>query len=125
MDENLLANRVIGAAIEIHKSLGPGMLESVCQRCLARELELRRIEFFREYSVSLSYKGLCIEQAFRADFLVGKGLVLELKVVDVVSQVHKSQLLTYLKWSDCRLGLLLNFGAPSMRMGIHRVVNNL
>jgi GxxExxY protein len=125
MDVNALSKEVIGAAIEVHRCLGPGMLESVYQQCLARELELRGLGYQREYSVSIKYKGLEIGHAFAADFLVESCLVLELKSVELIAEAHKAQLLTYLRWCNLSLGLLLNFGASRMRDGIHRVVNNL
>ncbi|MEJ2310559.1 MAG: GxxExxY protein [Gammaproteobacteria bacterium] len=125
MDENDLARTIIGAAIEVHRTLGPGMLESTYQECLARELDLSGITYSRELPVSLDYKGMEIEQAYRLDFLVNDLVVVELKSVQSVEPVHKAQLLTYLKWSKKRLGLLLNFNVPVLRSGIHRVVNKL
>ena len=125
MEENDLATNVIGAAIEVHRALGPGMLESTYQQCLARELDLLRIPYVRELPVALEYKGMEVEQAYRLDFLVNDLIVVELKSVQSVDPVHKAQLLTYLKWSGKRLGLLLNFNVPVLRSGIHRVVNNL
>jgi GxxExxY protein len=125
MEENDLATRIIGAAIEVHRALGPGMLESTYQQGLARELDLISVSNNREFAVSLDYKGMQIEQAYRLDFLVNDLVVVELKSVYAVEPVHKAQLLTYLKWSKKRLGLLLNFNVPVLRNGIHRVVNNL
>jgi GxxExxY protein len=125
MEENDLAGNIIGAAIEVHRSVGPGMLESTYQQCLARELDLLRISYVRELPVALEYKGMQVEQAYRVDFLVNDLVVVELKSVQSVEPVHKAQLLTYLKWSGKRLGLLLNFNVPVLRSGIHRVVNNL
>jgi GxxExxY protein len=125
MEENDLATRIIGAAIEVHRVLGPGMLESTYQQCLARELDLLSVPYNREFAVSLDYKGMQIEQAYRLDFLVNDLVVVELKSVHAVEPVHKAQLLTYLKWSKKRLGLLLNFNVPVLRNGIHRVVNKL
>ena len=125
MEENDLAGKIIGAAIEVHRTLGPGMLESTYQQCLARELDLLSVPYNREFAVSLDYKGMQIEQAYRLDFLVNDLVVVELKSVYAVEPVHKAQLLTYLKWSKKRLGLLLNFNVPVLRNGIHRVVNNL
>jgi GxxExxY protein len=125
MEENDLATRIIGAAIEVHRVLGPGMLESTYQQCLARELDLLSVPYIREFAVSLDYKEMQIEQAYRLDFLVNGLVVVELKSVHTVEPVHKAQLLTYLKWSKKRLGLLLNFNVPVLRNGIHRVVNSL
>jgi len=125
MDENRIATRVIGAAIEVHRKLGPGMLESTYQQCLAHELRLRGIPFEAEKPVGLDYKGLQIENAYRADFLVGGKLIVELKSVEEIMPIHKAQVLTYLRWSACRLGLLLNFNASLLRTGIHRIANRL
>ena len=125
MEENDLATRIIGAAIKVHRVLGPGMLESTYQQCLARELDLLSVPYNREFAVSLDYKGMQIKQAYRLDFLVNGLVVVELKSVHTVEPVHKTQLLTYLKWSKKRLGLLLNFNVPVLRNGIHRVVNKL
>lgn len=125
MDENALAEKVIGAAIEVHRALGPGMLESTYQRCLAHELGLRLMTFKREVDVGITYKGLSIEKAYRSDFIVEEKLVVELKAVERIENSHKAQLLTYLRWSGCKLGLLINFNAPLLKHGIHRLVNQL
>ena len=125
MEENDLATDIICAAIEVHRALGPGMLESTYQQCLAREFDLNGISYSRELPVSLDYKGMQIEQAYRLDFLVNDLVVVELKSVHAIEAVHKAQLLTYLKWSGKRLGLLMNFNVPVLRSGIHRIVNNL
>ncbi len=125
MDENALAREVIGATIEVHRALGPGLLESVYRRCLVHELRARGLECEVEVPLAVSYKGLVIEQAYRADVLVGHRLLLELKSVDRLEAVHAAQLLTYLRLMRRRLGLLLNFNVPVMRDGIRRVVNGL
>ena len=125
MEENDLATDIIGAAIEVHRALGPGMLESTYQQCLARELDLLGIPYTRELPVTLEYKGMQVDQAYRLDFVVNDLIVVELKSVHAIEPVHKAQLLTYLKWSGKRLGLLMNFNVPVLRSGIHRVVNNL
>jgi GxxExxY protein len=123
MDEDV-SRRVIGAAIEVHRHLGPGLLESSYSAALARELSLCRLNAEREVPIVVSYKGEAIEDAYRLDFLVEGSLVVELKTVDVVLPVHRSQLLTYLRWTGLRLGLLINFNVPLLREGISRVVNN-
>ena len=125
MEENELATDIIGAAIEVHRTLGPGMLESTYQQCLARELDLLGIPYTKELPVTLEYKGMQVEQAYRLDFVVNDLIVVELKSVHAIEPVHKAQLLTYLKWSGKRLGLLMNFNVPVLRSGIHRVVHNL
>jgi GxxExxY protein len=125
MDENRITQRLIGAAIEVHRILGPGLLETTYQRCLAPELGLRSIPFRREMPVGLNYKGLGIGRAYRIDFLVAERLVVELKAVERVMPVHRAQLLTYLKWSGMRLGLLINFNVPVLKAGIVRMIHDL
>lgn len=125
MDENRITQGIIGAAIEVHRVVGPGLLEVTYQHCLAQELELRSIPFERELAVGLNYKGLQLERAYRIDFLVSGRIVVELKSVEKMMPVHRSQLLTYLKWSGMKLGLLINFNVPVLKFGIHRVVNGL
>ena len=124
MDENRISGQVIGAAIDVHRILGPGLLESTYQRCLAREFELRGMGFRRELDIGLEYKGLMISRAYRVDFLVFERVVVEVKAVETVTPVHRAQLLTYLKWSNTRLGLLINFNAPQLKSGITRVINS-
>jgi GxxExxY protein len=114
-----------GATIEVHRSLGPGLLEMTYQQCLARELQLQQLPFEQEEAVGVEYTGLVIDQAYRADFMVADKVIVELKSVECVQPVHKTQLLTYLKWSNLKLGLLLNFNVPVMRSGITRAVNSL
>jgi len=122
MDEDI-ARRVIGAAIEVHRHLGPGLLESSYASALAREFSLAGLAAEREYPLVVSYKGEAIEEAYRLDFLVERVLVVELKTVEVVLPIHRSQLLTYLRWTGLRLGLLINFNVPLLRAGICRVIN--
>ncbi len=124
MDENHITRELIGAAIEVHRSLGPGLLETTYQQCLARELALRTIPFERELVVGLNYKGLQLKQAYRIDFLVCGRIVVELKSAERVQPVHRAQLLTYLKWSGMKVGLLINFNVPVLKAGILRVVND-
>ena len=125
MDENRITQQLIGAAIEVHRVLGPGLLETTYQECLARELALRKFPFKRECPVGLQYKGLTINQAYRVDFLVSGRVVVELKSVERLQPVHGAQLLTYLKWSGVKVGLLINFNVPVLKAGIVRVVNDL
>ena len=124
MDENRISGRVIGAAIDMHRILGPGLLESTYQQCVARDFELRGISFRRELDIGLDYKGLAVGRAYRIDFLVCERLVVEVKAVEAILPVHRSQLLTYLKWSNTRLGLLINFNAAPLKSGITRVINS-
>lgn len=122
-EENQLAEKVIGAAIEVHRIVGPGLLETAYQSCLAREMALRGIPFEREVFIDLSYKGIAVEKAFRVDFVVAGRLIVELKAVAKLEENHKAQVLTYLRWSDLRLGLLINFNERLLKTGINRLIN--
>ena len=124
MDENELSGLVIGAAIEVHKALGPGLLESVYQTCLLKELHIRGMWVESEVPVTVKYKGDVITEAYRVDLLVNNKPVVELKAVDKLTSVHKAQLLTYLRLMNRRLGLLINFNELVVRDGINRVINN-
>jgi len=125
VDENQIAAEVVAAAIEVHRSLGPGLLESVYLQSLCRELQIRGVEFKKELPLKAEYKGLSFDVAYRIDLLVVDKVVLELKVVEKVLPVHEAQLLSYLRLSGKKLGLLLNFNVPLMKNGIKRVVNQL
>jgi GxxExxY protein len=125
MDENRLSGQIIGAAIEVHRHLGPGLLESAYEECLAYELLQRSIPFERQRSVSVQYKDVRLDCGFRVDLLVSRLVVVELKAVDKLMPIHRAQVLTYLKLTGCKLGLLLNFNVPVMREGIKRLVLNL
>lgn len=125
MDENELSHKVIGAAIEVHKHLGPGLLESAYEECLAKELSLRGIPFTRQVPLPIVYKGVKIDAGYRLDLLVGGVLILELKAIEEIAPIHEAQMLTYLRLSGCKLGLLMNFNVPIMRDGVTRVVFNL
>ena len=123
MDINKLSNKIIGAAIEVHKGLGPGLLESAYEECLCYELSLREISYDRQLSLPVLYKEKQLDCGYRIDVLVENAIILELKAVDKIEAIHKAQLLTYLKLSDIHLGLLLNFNVPVMKDGIVRIVN--
>jgi GxxExxY protein len=125
MTENALATEIVDAAYQVHTLLGPGLLESVYHRAMEQELRIRRIPFSSEVPIDVSYKGVAIASAFRIDLLVSESVVVELKSVERTDPVHKKQLLTYLKLADKRLGLLINFGAPTIKAGITRLVNRL
>jgi GxxExxY protein len=125
MDENGIAKEIVDAAIIVHKKLGPGLLESVYEKTLAYELAKKGLEIKVQVPVPIRYDGIVFEEAFRADLIVGKKVIVELKSVETVQPVHKKQLLTYLRLADMRLGLLINFGAALVKDGISRVVNNL
>ena len=125
MDENQLSNEVIGAAIEVHKTIGPGLLESVYQECMVYELTNRGFQTAREVSLPVRYKGLQFLAAYRADIVVEDKLILELKAVEVLLPVYSAQLLSYLRMSSLKLGLLINFCVPHLRDGVKRIVNQL
>jgi len=116
-----LVRSVIGAAIEVHRLLGPGYIESVYEQALCIELGLRRIPFVRQPPVSVVYKGQTVGEG-RLDLLVAGCLVVELKAVEALDQVHAAQVLSYLKATDHRLGLLINFNVPVLKAGIKRVI---
>jgi len=120
MLDNELTHAIIGAAIEVHKLLGPGLLESAYEECLAREFSLRGIPFERQKPVPVVYKDVKLECGYRMDFLVGGQIVVELKAVEAFAPVHEAIMLTYLRLSGCRLGLLINFNVPILKDGIRR-----
>src|SRR5512139_1578145 len=122
---NQLSSLVIGCAIEVHRVLGPGLLESAYQQCLAWELRRQGLSVKEQVSVPIRYKELDVPNAYRLDMLIEDELIVELKAVDRIEPVHIAQILTYLKVNGFRLGLLLNFNAEVMKKGIKRVVNNL
>ena len=124
MDVDEISKNVIGAAIEVHKSLGPGLLESVYEECLCRELELRDIKFVRQYAIPVKYKGLELDCSYRLDLLVDNKVVIELKSIEKLLPIHDAQLLSYLKLTDCKVGLLINYNVPVLKQGIRRKVLN-
>ena len=117
-----LTGRVIGAAIEVHRGLGPGLLESAYQECLCRELMLRHVPFDRQLPLRAEYKGLRLDCSYRLDLLVDSSLVVEIKSVSAIEPVHVAQVLTYMRMGGWQLGLLLNFNVPLMKDGIHRLI---
>ena len=125
MDENFLATRVIGAAIEVHRTLGPGLLESAYHDCLVHELGLRGLPYESEVPIALDYKGYVVGAAYRIDLLVAGKLLVELKSVDRLLPVHKAQVATYLRLMNRKLGLLINFNVSRLKDGVQRVANNL
>lgn len=120
---NHLSGEIIDACFSVHSELGPGLLESVYEICLAKELLSRGIHFERQVALPVLYKGEQLDAGFRIDFLVGGQIVVELKAVEQLLAVHEAQLLTYLKLANKRLGLLINFNVPVIRKGIKRMVN--
>ena len=117
-----LTGKIIGAAIEVHKTLGPGLIESAYQACLAHELSSRGVVFEREKRLPVTYKGLQLDCGYRPDFIVEDAVIVELKAVEKVLPIHEAQLITYLKLSGCHVGLLINFNVPVLKDGITRRV---
>jgi len=122
MDINDLTGQIIGGAIEVHKALGPGLLESVYEECLCHELDLRRILYKRQHAIPVEYKGAKLDCGYRIDLLVEDLVILELKSVDSLEPIHEAQILTYLKLTGLKVGLLVNFNVPVLREGIRRLV---
>jgi GxxExxY protein len=119
---DLLAKTVIGAAIEVHKVIGPGYLESVYEEALCQELNIRGIAFVRQPVFTLTYKGVSVGQG-RLDLLVEERLIVELKAVEVLAAIHHAQVISYLRALHLQLGLLINFNVPLLKQGIRRVIN--
>jgi GxxExxY protein len=121
---NQLTDMVIGCAIEVHKQLGPGLLESTYEECLTYELIQKGLFIERQKPLPVIYKDVNLECGYRMDILVDHRLVVEIKAVDSIMPVHEAQVITYLKLSKCKVGLLLNFNVKLMKSGIRRIVNN-
>jgi GxxExxY protein len=117
---NSLTHEIIGAAIEVHRHLGPGLLESSYRECLCHELLIREVSFRREYGLPLQYKGVRLECGYRLDFLVGGLVVVEIKAVERLAPIHDAQLLTYLRIGGWSVGLLINFNVAVLKEGIRR-----
>lgn len=125
LEINTLSQKIIGAAIEVHRNLGPGLLEHTYQAALMLELKLRNISAESEVEIQAQYKGYTLNTAYRADIVVEKEIIVELKATDNDNPIFTKQLLTYLRLSDKRLGLLINFNHELLKNGITRVVNKL
>jgi len=123
MEINKLTGEVIGAAIEVHRSLGPGLLESAYEECLCRELDLRKIAYERQKALAVEYKGVRLDCGYRLDVVVGDKLIVELKAVESLLPIHKAQLLTYLKLTGIKTGLIINFNVSALKDGIQRISN--
>jgi GxxExxY protein len=117
-----LTGEVIGAAIEVHRILGPGLLESVYEECLCKEFELRGLSFERQKSLPVLYKGIEIDCGYRLDVVVNNEVILELKSCSSLEPIHEAQLLTYLRLTGIKIGLLINFNVPTLKDGIKRLV---
>jgi GxxExxY protein len=121
---NEITESVIGAAIAVHGELGPGLLESAYEACLAYELNEKKLKVERQKSVSLIYRGVHLDSGYRLDFLVEDKVVVEVKAVDKLEPIHEAQLISYLKLSGCKVGLLINFKVNTLKHGIRRFVND-
>jgi GxxExxY protein len=120
VDLNTITERIIGAAIEVHKALGPGLMESAYEECLCRELALRGIGVERQLPLPVEYKGVRLDCSYRLDLLVEQSVVVEIKSLSSIEPIHEAQLLTYLKLGGWKLGLLINFNVPALKDGIRR-----
>jgi len=122
IENDLLTEKIIGAAIEVHRALGPGLLESAYEECLCHELHLSGIAFARQQPLAVVYKGVRLDCGYRLDVVVENRVIVELKTVDKILPIHEAQLLTYLRLGGIRTGLILNFNVPVLRQGIKRMV---
>jgi len=120
---NIISNKIIGSAIEVHKTLGPGLLESIYEECLCYEIKKQNLKFERQVNLPVIYKELKLDAGYRLDILVENLVIVELKAVEHIIPVHKAQLLTYLKITKKWLGLLMNFNVPVLKDSIERIVN--
>lgn len=125
MNQNQISNLIIGSAIEVHKQLGPGLLESAYETCLEYELNKKRLYVLRQIPMPIVYKDIKLEYGYRMDLLINNKVVIEVKSLEAITPVHEAQLLTYLKLGEYKLGLILNFHVKMMKNGIKRMVNNL
>ena len=125
MHENELSNKIIGIAIELHKVLGPGLLESAYENALAYDLAQLGLEIKQQVPMPFIYKEIKLDVGYRIDIIVQNKVIIEVKSVEIIAPVHFAQVLTYLKLSGLKLGLLINFNSKLLKNGIHRIVNNL
>jgi len=125
MYENEISERIIGCAIEVHKILGPGLLESAYEECLFYEIFQTGLRVEKQKPLPLIYKEIKLEVGYRIDLIVGNKVLVEIKSVEALNDIHTAQVLTYLKLSGCKLGLLMNFNVLRVKDGIKRLVNNL
>lgn len=125
MTENQISSKIIGASIEVHKQLGLGLLESTYETCLAYELEHMGLEVYRQLTLPVVYKNVRLDAGYRIDLLIEKKVIVEIKSVDSLADIHTAQVLTYLKLKNLKLGLLINFNSVKVIDGLKRIVNNL
>lgn len=123
-ERDRLTGEIVDAALKLHRALGPGLLESVYEALLAKELERRGLHAARQTPISFEYDGLSFRDAFRVDLIVEARVIVELKSVERLAPVHSKQLLTYLRLMDLPVGLLINFGASTLKEGLHRIANS-
>lgn len=120
---NQLTSRIIASAVDVHRALGPGLLESAYLACLTHDLRTHGVKVEQQRPLALTYRDLRIDCAYRPDLIVDDAVIVEVKALDALAPVHSRQLYTYLRLADCRVGLILNFGAQTMKSGIKRIVN--
>ena len=125
MSENEISSKIIGAAIEVHKQLGPGLLESTYETCLAYELKEMGLDVKQQQALPVVYKEVKLDAGYRIDLLIENKVIVEIKSVEALADIHTAQLLTYLKLKDLKLGLLINFNSVRVVDGLKRIVNNL
>lgn len=125
MSINEITDSIIGAAIEVHRVLGPGLLESAYESCLCRELQLRGLRFDRQQALPLNYKGEQLDCVYRLDVVVEQCVVIEIKAVEMLLPIHEAQVLTYLRLSGHHVALLINFNVPLLKNGLRRLVHQL
>jgi GxxExxY protein len=125
VDENEIGKKILGCALAVHKTLGPGLLEGAYEACLAHEIGKTGLHYQRQLTLPLVYDGIVVETGYRLDLVVNGRVVVEIKAVETLIEVHRAQLLSYLKLGGYRLGYLLNFNVPMMRRGIVRMANGL
>ena len=125
MDENVVGEKLLGCALKVHRALGPGLLESAYEACMSHELARAGLEHKRQFALPIIYEGVTIELGYRLDLLVENSVVVEVKAIDRLTDVHRAQLLSYLKFGGYRVGYLLNFNVKMLRDGICRLANGL
>jgi len=121
---NDITDKIIGAAIEVHRQLGPGLLESTYEACLVYELCQRNMNYIQQKPLPVVYKGIKLDCGYRLDLLVEEKVIVEIKSAENILPIHKAQLLSYLKLSGCKLGLIINYNVEQLKKGVQRVVNN-
>ena len=122
MDINQITEKIIGCALEVHKNLGPGLLESTYEECMTYELNKSNVQFERQKSLPVIYKETRLDCGYRLDILVYQQVIVEIKAIDVLIPIHEAQLLTYLKLSGCKVGLIINFNIKLLKQGLKRII---